>query len=70
MKGENMFTNFEDMPMALSVTQAAEVLGIAPTSLYKLIENDKSFPVLFIGRRKSIPKEELREWINKNCFRN
>ena len=65
-----MFTNFDDMPMALSVTQAAEVLGIAPTSLYKLIENDKSFPVLFIGRRKSIPKEELREWINKKCFRN
>ena len=64
-----MFTNFDDMPMALSVTQAAEVIGIAPTSLYKLIETDKTFPVLFIGRRKSIPKEELRAWIKINCYR-
>ncbi len=65
-----MYTDFESLPLSLTVTQAAEVLGIAPTSLYKLIETDKTFPVLFIGRRKSIPKEALREWIKNNCYRN
>ncbi len=64
-----MYTDFENLPLSLTVTQAAEVLGIAPTSLYKLIETDNTFPVLFIGRRKSIPKEELREWIKSNCYR-
>lgn len=31
-----MYTNFDDMPMMLSVPQAAEVLGISEVSLYKL----------------------------------
>ncbi len=48
------------MPVMLSVNQAAEVLGISNVSLYKLIEKDKSFPVVQLGRRKSIPKEQLR----------
>ena len=64
-----MFTNFDEMPTALSVTQAAEVLGISANSLYKLIREDKTFPVLQLGRRQSIPKEELREWIKNNCYR-
>lgn len=33
-----MFTNFDEMPVTLSVEQAAEVLSIAPVSLYKLIK--------------------------------
>lgn len=36
---------------------------------YKLIQNDKSFPVISIGRRKTIPKEQLKVWINSNCKR-
>lgn len=59
------FSNFE-MPVMLSVNQAAEGLGISNVSLYKLIEKDKSFPVVQLGRRKSIPKEQLKEWIDEN----
>lgn len=59
------FSNFE-MPVMLLVNQAAEVLGISNVSLYKLIEKDKSFPVVQLGRRKSIPKEQLKEWIDEN----
>lgn len=33
-----MYTNFDEMPVMLSVNQAAEVLGISNVSLYKLIE--------------------------------
>lgn len=53
----------------MSVPQAAEVLGISAVSLYKLIQNDKSFPVISIGRRKTVPKEQLKVWINSNCKR-
>ena len=68
-KGESMYTNFDDMPMMISVPQAAEVLGISAVSLYKLIRNDNSFPVVIMGRRKSVPKEQLKAWIDSNCTR-
>ena len=68
-KGESMYTNFDDMPMMLSVPQAAEVLGISAVSLYKLIRNDNSFPVIVMGRRKSVPKEQLKIWIDTNSKR-
>lgn len=42
---------------------ASEVLGISNVSLYKMIEKDKSLPAVQLGRRKSIPKEQLKEWI-------
>ena len=64
-----MYKNFDDMPVMLSVAQAAEVLGISSVSLYKLIDKDKSFPVVQLGRRKSIPKEQLKIWIDTNSKR-
>ena len=64
-----MYTNFDDMPMMLSVPQAAEALGISAVSLYKLIRNDNSFPVVEMDRRKSVPKEQLKIWIDTNSKR-
>lgn len=61
-----MYKNFEEMPVMLTVAQAAEVIGISTVSLYKYISKDKTFPVLQIGRRKTIPKIQLQEWIEKN----
>ncbi|MCC8073297.1 MAG: helix-turn-helix domain-containing protein [Clostridiales bacterium] len=66
---DNIFNNFDEMPMFISVPQAAETLGISSVSLYKLIQTDKTFPVVIIGRRKSIPKEQLKQWIQNNCTR-
>jgi len=48
----------------MTVPQAAEVLGISAVSLYKLIQNDKSFPVISIGRRNTVPKEQLTVIVN------
>lgn len=53
----------------LSVPEAAEVLGISAVSLYKLIRDDNSFPVVVMGRRKSVPKEQLKSWIETNSKR-
>ena len=64
-----IYNNFEDVPIIMSVPQAAEILGISAVSLYKLIQNDKSFPVISIGRRKTVPKEQLKVWINSNYKR-
>lgn len=64
-----MYKDFDEMPVMLSVAQAAEVLGISSVSLYKLIDKDKSFPVVQLGRRKSVTKEQLKIWIDTNSKR-
>lgn len=64
-----MYKSIEEMPVVMSVTEAAQALGISSVSLYKLIDKDKTFPVVTIGRRKVVPKEQLMEWINNNCKR-
>ena len=64
-----IYNNFEDVPIIMSVSQVAEILGISAVSLYKLIQKDKTFPVINIGRRKTVPKEQLRIWIDNNCKR-
>lgn len=64
-----MYKNIDELPMMMSVTETADALGVSSVSLYKLIEKDNSFPVVTIGRRKVIPKEQLISWIDKNCRR-
>lgn len=61
-----MYKRFEDMPPMLTVPEAAEILRISQNHLYYLIKKDKTFPVLQLGRRCLIPKDELEEWIKKN----
>lgn len=56
-----MYKNFDELPVMLSVAQAAETLGISTVSLYKLIKKDNTFPVIEMGRRKVIPKEHLKK---------
>ena len=67
--GDKVYKNFDEIPVMLSVNQTSEVLGISNVSLYKLIEKDKSFPVVQLGRRKSIPKEQLKGWIGEKSKR-
>ena len=64
-----MYKRFEDMPPMLTVPEAAELLRISQNHLYYLMKKDKTFPVLQLGRRCLIPKDELKEWILKNCYR-
>lgn len=66
---DNIYKNFDELPMFISVPQVAEILGISSVSLYKLIQTDKTFPVVIMGRRKSIPKEQLKIWVDDNCTR-
>lgn len=63
-----MITNFDELPIMLSVKEAADVLGVSSVTLYKSIERGKdSFPIVQFGRRKLVPKEQLKQWIDSNC---
>ena len=60
---ENEFyKNYDKLPLMLSVSQVAKVLGISRTSAYDLVK-EKDFPSLTIGARIVVPKEELVLWI-------
>lgn len=59
------YTNYDDLPLMLSVPNVASVLGISRAGAYELVRSD-GFPALRIGSRIVVPKEKLIDWINAN----
>ena len=59
------YTNYNDLPLMLSVPNVASVLGISRAGAYELVRSD-GFPALRIGSRIVVPKEKLIDWINAN----
>ena len=58
-------TNYDDLPLTLSVPDVASVLGISRAGAYELVRSD-GFPSLRIGSRIVVPKEKFIGWINAN----
>lgn len=58
------YKSFDELPMMISVSQVAKVLGISRTRSYELV-NEKGFPKIKIGTRIVVPKDELKLWIQK-----
>ena len=50
--------------VALSITEAAEALGVSRSMMYQLIYRE-DFPAFKVGTRTLIPKKGLEEWVNK-----
>lgn len=48
--------------LALSVSEAAELLGLSRPTVYKLMRRD-DFPVLRIGTRTLIHRAKLEAWV-------
>ena len=59
------YTNYDDLPLMLSVPDVASALGISRAGAYELVRGD-GFPSLRIGSRIVIPKEKFIDWINAN----
>ena len=58
------YTSFDELPMMISVSQVAKVLGISRTRSYELVK-EKGFPKIKIGTRIVVPKDEFTLWIQK-----
>lgn len=52
--------------MALSVTEAAELLGLSAKSVYTLTHS-AGFPAFRVGGRTVVSAEGLREWVAKRA---
>jgi len=61
---KNNFTSYDQLPLALSAEDVSQVLGISRANAYALMHS-KGFPTLKIGKRITVPKDKLMEWMEK-----
>jgi excisionase family DNA binding protein len=52
-------------PIAISVKEAAQMLGISKSHAYDLIRQDE-LPHVRLGRRVVVPYRELEEWVRRH----
>lgn len=60
---ESTFKTYEDLPLNLSIYQAAEVLGISKSKGYELLK--EGMPSFRIGSRVIVPRDEFLKWIDE-----
>ena len=60
-----MYKHYEDLPLFLNSATVAKVLGVSLSSGYELM-HEPDFPVLKIGSRMVVPKEQFIQWVNEH----
>ena len=60
------YTNFDSMPLVLSVEDVADTLSIGRNKAYALV-NAGTIKALKIGQRYRIPREEFIDYIKKGA---
>ena len=58
------YTSMEQLPLALNADDIAQVLGISRAHAYELMRSE-GFPTLRIGKRLTVPKAKLIEWMDQ-----
>ena len=61
---ESSYKSYDDLPLFLNSATVAKVLGVSPSSGYELM-HEPGFPVLRIGNRIVVPKEQFTQWVNE-----
>nr|WP_325301014.1 helix-turn-helix domain-containing protein [uncultured Oscillibacter sp.] len=61
---ESSYRSYDELPLFLNAATVAKVLGISPSSGYELM-HEPDFPVLKIGSRMVVPKEQFVEWVSR-----
>ena len=59
---ESSYKSYDDLPLFLNSATVAKVLGVSPSSGYELM-HEPGFPVLRIGNRMVVPKEQFIQWV-------
>ena len=62
---ESAYKNYEELPLFLNSETVANVLGVSPSSGYELM-HEPGFPVLLIGNRMVVPKEQFIQWVKEH----
>ena len=59
------YKSYDELPLFLSAKMVAQVLGVSPSSGYELM-HEPDFPVLKIGSRMVVPKEQFICWVEEH----
>ena len=55
---QSVYKTYDDLPLFLNANLVAQVLGVSPSSGYELM-HEPGFPVLRVGSRMVVPKEQF-----------
>lgn len=64
MNIDNRIKNLDELPLSLTVTDIAKVLGISKQNAYMLCNSD-NFPSVRVGRRIITPKLAFIKWMEQ-----
>ena len=59
------YKSYDELPLFLNAKLVAQVLGVSPSSGYELM-HEPGFPVLKVGSRMVVPKEQFIRWIQEH----
>ena len=59
---KSIYQNYEELPLFLNSETVAKTLGVSPSSAYELM-HEPGFPMLRIGNRMVVPKEQFIQWV-------
>ena len=59
---ESVCKSYDELPLFLNAEMVAKVLGVSPSSAYELM-HEPGFPVLRVGSRMVVPKEQFIQWV-------
>jgi excisionase family DNA binding protein len=62
---ESSYKSYDDLPLFLNSATVAKVLGVSLSSGYELM-HEPGFPVLRIGNRMVVPKEQFIQWVKEH----
>ena len=62
---ESDFKSYDELPLFLNAKTVAKVLGVSPSSGYELMRKP-GFPVLRVGNRMVVPKEQFIQWVTEH----
>ena len=62
---ESVYKSYDELPLFLNSELVAKVLGVSPSTGYKLM-HQPDFPVLRVGSRMVVPKEKFIQWVEEH----
>ena len=62
---QSVYKSYDDLPLFLNANLVAQVLGVSPSSGYELM-HEPGFPVLRVGSRMVVPKEQFIRWVTEH----
>ena len=60
------FLSWNDAPVILNANELATLLGISRSNAYTLMHSSE-FPSIRVGTRILVPKDKLKEWVDRKA---